>query len=145
MKENTGKKFDQLKVIIEKFLAFEENAKNYSFKAIKEKKRHHLVLTEIEFIEITMNIVDSHNNHVKLYAQATENGDFFITDDGFIALQYDNKGNHSLFSNDLYLYCKLDEFDEKMQDYFYMLSTLFNFLGFKWDQKNQYVKKEILQ
>lgn len=132
MEDSNCEKFDQLKVIIEKFIAFEENAKNYSFKVIKEKKRYHLVLKEIEFIEITMNIVDCCNRHVKLYAQATENGDFFITDNGFIALQYNNKGKHSLFSNDLYLYCKLDEFDEKMPDYFYMLSTLFNFLGFRW-------------
>lgn len=137
MEDIKCKKFDQLKVIIEKFLAFEDNAKNYSFKVIKEIKRYHLVLTEIEFIEITMNIVDSYNHHVKLYAQANENGDFFITDDGFIALQYDNIGKHSLFSNNLYLYCKLDEFDEKMPDYFYMLSTLFNFLGFRWNIKDE--------
>lgn len=138
MTEHTNcKKFDQLKVIKEKFLALEDNAKNYSFKTIKEKKRCHLVVNEIEFVEITMNILDNNNNAVMLYAQATEDGNFFITDDGFIAREFDNIGKHSLFSNNLYLYCNLDEFDTKIQDYFYMLSTLFNFLEFKWNMKNE--------
>lgn len=130
-----NKKFNQLEVIKEKFFAFEENAKNYSFRTIKKKKNYHLVIIEIEFVEITLNILDTNNDFVHLYAQATEYGSFFITDDGFIALEYGNQGKNSLFSNHLYLYCKLDEFDIKMQDYFYMLSTLFNFLGFKWNQK----------
>lgn len=136
------KKFDQLEVIKEKFLAFEENAKNYSFELIKINVPEHVFvpykfITKDEAVEITLNILDTHNDFVQLYAQASEDGYFFITDDGFIAEEYECQGKGSLFSNHLSLTCKLDEFDEKMQDYFYMLSTLFNFLGFKWDQKNE--------
>lgn len=141
MTEHTNcKKFDQLKVIKEKFLALEENAKNYSFVYLVP-----LIENEIrqdEYIGITMNILDPHNDFFELRAQVTENGEFFITDDGEIAQEFEYQGKGSLFSNELYLKCKLDEFDTKMPDYFYMLSTLFNFLGFKWNIKNE--QKEIL-
>lgn len=135
------KKFDQLQVIKEKFLAYEENAKNYSFISIStEKEIFHCLKNRIrndEYIHIVLNILDKLDCNVVLYAQATSNGKFLITDNGFIAMEYNSQGKGSLFSNHLYLKCNLDEFNTKMQDYFYMLSTLFNFLGFKWDQKNE--------
>lgn len=141
MEDIIGKKFDQLEVIKEKFLNYEENAKNYCFKKVKgkEKDQYAMVYNCIrgdEYIKITLNIIDNKNKEVKLFAQANENGDFFITDDGLVAAEFESKGKKTLFSNDLFLQCKLCEFDEKMQDYFYMLSTLFNFLGFKWDIKD---------
>lgn len=119
-----GKKFDQLEVIKEKFLAYEENAKNYIFELVDT------------YVQIKLNILDDRNVPVFLYAEATEDGDFTISDDGNIRNSFERKGKLTLFSNKLKLYCKLEEFNEKMEDYFYMLSTLFNFLGFKWDQKN---------
>lgn len=136
------KKFDQLQAIKEKFLAYEENAKNYTFESVKGKKndQYDMVYNSIrsdEYIKITLNIIDNKNKKIKLYAQATDKGKFLITDDGFIAKEFEKQKKQSLFSNDLYLQCKIEEFDTKMQDYFYMLSTLFNFLGFKWDQKNE--------
>lgn len=116
-------KFNPLEVIKEKFLAFEENAKNYTFELVDQ------------WVLIKLNILDDRGVPVFLYAEATENGDFTITDDGNIRNSFERKGKSTLFSNKLKLYCKLDEFDEKMQDYFYMLSTLFNFLGFRWEHK----------
>lgn len=136
-------KFNQLEVIKEKFLAFEENAKNYQFiPVVIEKEIFKCVfiknrIRDDEYIHIVLNILDNKGYNVVLYAQASESGKFLITDEGLIAQEYRSQGKASLFSNFLWLKCKLDQFDEKMQDYFYMLSTLFNFLGFKWDQKNE--------
>lgn len=125
------KKFDQLKVIKEKFLAFEDNAKNYTFELVDT------------YVQIKLNILDDRDVPVFLYAEATEDGDFTISDNGNIRNSFERKGKSTLFSNKLKLYFKLDEFDEKMPDYFYMLSTLFNFLGFTWEQKS-WIKTYIL-
>lgn len=146
-------KFNQLEVIKEKFLALEDNAKNYTFELViqNENKKNLLTVgignyTENKelypYVQITLNILDPHNDFFQLYAQATEDGNFFITDEGSIAEEFEYKGKASLFSNHLWLNCKLDEFDTEIQDYFYMLSTLFQFLGFKWNMKNE--QEEIL-
>lgn len=98
------------KIIIQKFLAWDPDCKDWSFEEADG------------VVEITLPILDAHNDYVQLYCSiAQTNGEavmFLITDDGFIEEEYDYKGKTSIFTSPLRYSCRLEDFNESMDYYF---------------------------
>lgn len=119
----TANSLDQLKIIIEKFLAWDPDCKDWSF---EESGR---------CILITLPILDRHNDYVQLYCRIYTLNEtdllFQITDDGFIDEEYSEMSLHSLFKEkELAYYCELQDFNEAMDHYFEVLRLAGKKIGF---------------
>lgn len=117
MKENN--ELDPLKIIIEKFLSWDSDCKEWSFdyclKPYDEKNT---------FVRITIPyLLDSDNKYIELFSKIYTCGCcdqyvFKITDLGFLAKKFQVLKKQSLFKNPLSFFCELKEFNEGMDYYF---------------------------
>jgi hypothetical protein len=119
----TASKLDQLKIIIEKFLAWDLDCKDWAFEESGI------------CILITLPILDRHNDYVQLYCRIYTLNEtnllFQITDDGFIDEEYSEMSLHSLFKEkELAYYCELKDFNEAMDHYFEVLRLAGKKIGF---------------
>lgn len=121
---------DPLKTIIEKFLAWNSECKDWSFEDDRE-----LNDVRYPYIVITTRILDSHNNHVQLFAQiypcdCCNEFTVKITDAGFIAKEHEDLKKEYLFSDPLTSYVELNKFNEGIEYYFEVFRLAGKQIGF---------------
>lgn len=132
-------KFDMLKTIIEKFLAWDSDCKDWSFKIDYEVS---------SVIVITTRILDRHNDYVELFAhiyrcECCNELTFMISDLGFIAHSFKEMKKESIFIDPLQFTCTLDNFSDGMDYYFGVLSIAGTQIGFHKIDINE--EKKVLQ
>lgn len=129
------KSLHQLDIIKRKFISYEPNAKDYSFEELPlahcmEIRFSSKLIRSDSYIEITLPILDSHNDYIQLYAQASV-GLIFLTDDGFFNNELSEIGFPHFVSAPICMTCKFDEFEEKIGKYEYIISCAMNLIECK--------------
>lgn len=126
----TASRIDQLKIIIEKFLAWNADCKDWSFEDYPE-----LHDGKYPYTVITTRLLDSHRDYVQLFAQVypcdcCNEFTVKITDAGFIAKEHEDLKKEYLFRDPLTFYFELSKFNEGMDYYFEVVRLAGKQIGF---------------